>query len=199
MGVKIPQIRSILSSRSAAGISLSMFILELVGYSINLGYNVIRGNSFSTWGENLFLLAQTAVIVALMLHYSGGIGVVAMSLGALWVASLGAMLSGQVPMEIVLLLQTASVGIFVMSKVPQVITNFKNRSTGKLALITFLLNTMGAAARVFTTLQEVPDNIILISASLGLLLNLIITVQVLVYGDRGVAKAAATEATKKTN
>lgn len=188
VGVKVPQILSIVSAGSAEGIALSMFVLELVGYTINLGYNIARQNPFSTWGENLFLLAQTAIILALMLHYTKKLGFISISLAALWMASLGAMLTGQISLEIMQLLQTASVGIFVLSKVPQVITNFKERSTGKLAFLSFFLNTAGAAARIFTTLQEVPDTLILVSAILGFALNLTITLQILVFGDRKPAK-----------
>jgi mannose-P-dolichol utilization defect protein 1 len=197
VGVKVPQILTIYQSQSAAGISLSMFVLELIAYTITLGYNIARQNPFSTWGENLFLLAQTAIILALMLHYSKNLGVQSITLASLWMATLGAMLTGQIPMWIMQLLQTASVGIFVMSKVPQVMTNQRLRSTGKLALLTFLLNTAGAAARVFTTLQEVPDFLILTSAILGFALNLAITIQIMVYGDATVVRPPTTEIKKK--
>ena len=183
VAVKLPQIMSIVRARSAAGISLSMFVLDLIGFSITLGYNVSRQNPFSTWGETFFLLTQTAIIIALMLHYSRQIGVVSISAFALWMASLGAMVSGQVPAEMMTVLQTASVGIFIASKVPQIITNFKNKSTGKLSIVTFLLSTAGTAARVFTTLQEVDDSVILLSAVLGFVLNFIITLQIIFYGD----------------
>lgn len=63
---------------------------------------------------------------------------------------------------------------------------FKNKSTGKLAFLTFLLNLLGSVARVFTTLQEVDDILILTSAITGVILNGIITLQILVYGDKKV-------------
>lgn len=191
VAVKLPQILSIVRAKSAGGISLSMFVLELIGFTITLGYNVSRQNPFSTWGENFFLLTQTVVIVVLMLYYSKQMGVMSISGLALWVAALGAMVSGNVPADIMAVLQTASVGIFVASKVPQILSNFSNRSTGKLSIITFFLSTAGAAARVFTTLQEVNDNVILISAILGFSLNLIITLQIIIFGDRPIAGSSS--------
>lgn len=199
VAVKLPQILSIVKAQSAAGISLSMFVLELIGFSITLGYNVARGNPFSTWGENFFLLTQTAIIIALMLYYSKGIGALSIVSALVWITALGAMITDNVPLEVITLLQTASVGIFVASKVPQIIANFSNRSTGKLSFITFFLSTAGAAARVFTTLQEINDPVILTSACLGFGLNLIITLQIVIFGDRDGATVKSTEKKKKVD
>lgn len=199
VAVKLPQIFRLIEAKSAAGISFSMFLLEVVGYTINLAYNYVRGNPFSTWGENFFLLAQTIVILALMFHYSGGIGAKVVGMGAVWALALSTLLSGQVPMEVMSTLQLASVGVFIASKVPQVISNFMNRSTGKLAFLTFFLNFAGSAARVFTTISEVDDKIILASAILGAVLNLTITLQILIFGDKDAAKAPLSKQASKKN
>lgn len=73
--------------------------------------------------------------------------------------SLAAMCLGYVPMTMMEQLQALTIVIFAASKIPQAWTNFKTKSTGKLALITFLLNFAGSMARIFTTLQEVNDPI----------------------------------------
>lgn len=39
-------------------------------------------------------------------------------------------------------------------RVPQILANFRARGTGQLSLITYGLNTAGAAARIFTSVQE---------------------------------------------
>jgi len=41
--------------------------------------------------------------------------------------------------------------------------NYQNKSTGQLALITVLLAWAGNVARVFTTLQEVKDPLLLVN------------------------------------
>lgn len=132
-----------------------------------------------------------------MFRFTTGINFTFISMTVAFVAVLVAMISGSVPMEIMTLLQTSSVGIFIASKVPQVITNFKNRSTGKLAFFTFFLNFAGSSARVFTTLQEVSDKIILTSAILGAVLNAIIAAQIIIFGDKGVAQASTKPQTQK--
>lgn len=197
VAVKLPQIFRLVDAKSAAGISFSMFLLEVVGYSINLAYNYQRGNPFSTWGENFFLLVQTIVILALMFHYSGGISAKVGVLGAVWALALSTLLSGQVPLEVMTILQTGSVAVFIASKVPQVYSNFAHRSTGKLAFLTFFLNFAGSAARVFTTISEIDDNIILASAILGAVLNLTITLQILIFGDK--EAKGATQSSQRSN
>lgn len=65
--------------------------------------------------------------------------------------------SDLVPLSTVLYLQTFTIPIMILSRIPQIVSNFKAKSTGQLALLTWLLNFGGSAARVFTTLQEVND------------------------------------------
>jgi mannose-P-dolichol utilization defect protein 1 len=196
VGVKVPQILSIVRAGSVAGISLTMFLLELVGLTISLGYNYLHGNPFSTWGETFFLLLQTAIIVALMLHYSKTIGLKSLAAAGLWVAVLAAIGTRQISAAQMAVVQPVPIALFVMSKVPQVIRNFKEKSTGKLAFLTFFLNTAGGAARIFTTIQEVPDVQVLTSVLIGFALNLTITLQIIFFGDK---EAQLTAQTSKNN
>ncbi len=56
---KIPQILAIIKNKSVAGLSLSMFGLELVGFFITLAYNIRQNNPFSTYGETIFVILQS--------------------------------------------------------------------------------------------------------------------------------------------
>lgn len=42
----------------------------------------------------------------------------------------------------------------LLNRVPQILSNFRAGGTGQLSLITYGLNTAGAAARIFTSVQE---------------------------------------------
>jgi mannose-P-dolichol utilization defect 1 len=59
-----------------------------------------------------------------------------------------------VPREYLLYLQAATIPLFSAGRVPQILQNFRNRSTGQLALLSYLLAFAGSLARVFTTLQQ---------------------------------------------
>ena len=39
-------------------------------------------------------------------------------------------------------------------RLPQIVQNFGSKATGQLSIITYGLNTAGAAARIFTSIQE---------------------------------------------
>ena len=49
--------------------------------------------------------------------------------------------------------------LMLFSRLPQIVQNARQGHAGQLALATYLLNTLGGAARVFTTLQELDDRI----------------------------------------
>lgn len=68
--------------------------------------------------------------------------------------------------------------MLVIARVSQIVTILRAGSTGELAFITSFLNTIGSAARVFTTIQEVDDKMILLSFITGVILNTVITLLV---------------------
>jgi mannose-P-dolichol utilization defect 1 len=47
--------------------------------------------------------------------------------------------------------------VVVLSRLPQIIINFKNQSTGQLSFLSFLLSFAGYAARLGTVLVETED------------------------------------------
>lgn len=57
--MKVPQILKIVNSKSAKGISLTMYILEVLAYTISLAYAVRKRIPFSTYGENASLTVQS--------------------------------------------------------------------------------------------------------------------------------------------
>lgn len=56
--VKVPQILTVLSAKSARGLSLSSYLLDTAATAITVAYNVRNGFPLSTYGEMVFLLAQ---------------------------------------------------------------------------------------------------------------------------------------------
>lgn len=57
--MKVPQILKIVRGRSARGISLAMYALEVVAYTISLAYAYRQKLPFSTYGENASLTLQS--------------------------------------------------------------------------------------------------------------------------------------------
>eukprot|EP01098_Paradermamoeba_levis_P005674 TRINITY_DN2385_c0_g1_i1.p1 TRINITY_DN2385_c0_g1~~TRINITY_DN2385_c0_g1_i1.p1 ORF type:complete len:249 (-),score=80.01 TRINITY_DN2385_c0_g1_i1:45-746(-) len=183
LGVKLPQILKIISAGSARGLSVSSLLLEMLGFSISLAYNLANGFPFTTFGELAFMFVQDLVILFLIFKYQKNLGL-GLLLIVLSIALLGVMVSGVIPLNLLTQLQTSTIAIFIFSRVPQIWTTYSNKSSGQLAFLTWLLNFVGSIARVFTTKQETGDPIILAGYVVGVVLNGTIFAQILFYGDK---------------
>jgi mannose-P-dolichol utilization defect protein 1 len=189
--LKVPQIVKILRNRSVAGLSFAMFTLELFGFVFQGTYAARHNFPLDTYLEVFVILAQNFIIIALMYRFTTGINAQAVLL-------LGAALALCVyeltaaPIELVVGLQTFSIAVFAVAKMPQIIKAFQDKSTGQLDLFMVTLQTLGSLTRVYTTLQSVNNPIYLFGYVLGSSLNAIMTAQVLYYGSAK-SKQAKTE------
>jgi len=76
--------------------------------------------------------------------------------------------------------------LLVLSRVPQIIANFTNKSTGQLAFFTFLLTFLGGIARLGTVLVETDDFLYQLQFIIGVVLSGIIVLQFVMYwGNTG--------------
>jgi len=179
--LKVPQIVKIVQANSVQGLSFSMFILELIGYIINLGYSFNSDYPLSTYGEFYFIAIQNVIIIYLLFYYTNSLPTF-FSLTAVLAAFVYALFAGLIPIETQALLQACSIPIFTLSKLPQIWSNFKNKSVGQLSGITVGLNFLGTITRIFTTLTEISDQIILLGYLIGGVLNGTLLLQVVTYG-----------------
>lgn len=196
--VKIPQILNIVRAKSTQGLSPAMYVMENLGYLITVIYNLRHGYPFSTFGESVFLLLQGFALVCLFAHYNrkvnftfvAGIGVFASFAYFLYVTA---------TLDQLALFQTSTIAVFASSRLPQIRNNFLSGSTGVLSVITVAMNFAGTSARIFTTLQEVDDSVVLLGTISSWLLNTIILLQVIWYwNSRGAANKVKSDAKKKT-
>ncbi|OSX78433.1 hypothetical protein BU14_0109s0033 [Porphyra umbilicalis] len=194
--IKLPQIASIVSSRSAEGLSKTTFLVETFGHTYNLAAHVRQGYPPSTYGDFAALLLQNYALLVLIYAYSGqpalGVSIV---VGA--VSLLGGMCSGGFPLGVLQALTAGNVLLVFASRLPQAIANYRAGSTGALSLVTCVGMWLGATARIFTTLTEVDDPSILAGYIAAGVLNGIIAMQVLFYRGKK-SPAAPRPATKKT-
>ncbi|KAJ8031174.1 Mannose-P-dolichol utilization defect 1 protein [Holothuria leucospilota] len=178
--VKIPQIIKIVSSKSGEGISLLGVLLELTAISATWSYSVANSFPFSTWGEALFLAAQTSAIGFLCLLFSDK-QAQAFGFVVSYAVIMGILLSGVTPMNVLAFLQASNIFLILSAKLVQAQTNYSNGHTGQLSAITVFLLTSGAYARIFTTIQETGDLLTVAVYIVSALANSLILVQVLYY------------------
>ncbi|KAI4950903.1 hypothetical protein J4E86_007411 [Alternaria arbusti] len=195
--VKIPQLLKLLNSQSAEGLSFLSYLLESSSYLISLAYNVRHGFPFSTYGETALILVQNIAIASLVLKYSGrGVGV------AGWVGGLAAagaaLFNDQwVDNEKLSLFQATAGVLGVASKVPQILTVWSEGGTGQLSAFAVVNYLLGSLSRIFTTLQEVDDPLILYGFIAGFALNAILFCQVVYYWNAPASKKTESKKLEK--
>ncbi|OTA86672.1 hypothetical protein M434DRAFT_399808 [Hypoxylon sp. CO27-5] len=187
--VKVPQIIKLLQSQSSSGISFLSYLLETSSYLISLAYNVRKGFPFSTYGETALILGQNVIITILVLNYSGRASIAALFVAALATSVVTLFNGGILDMQTLSYLQMGAGLLGVASKVPQIAAIYQEGGTGQLSAFTVFNYLAGSLSRIFTTLQEVDDKLILYGFVAGFALNLVLAAQMVYYWNAPSAKA----------
>lgn len=131
--VKIPQLLKLLNSRSSEGISFLSYLLETSAFIITLAYNVRQGNPFSTFGETALIAVQNIAISTLVLQFGGQSAGAATFIAGLAASAYALFNEGIVDSQTLSYLQAGSGVLGTASKLPQIITNYREGSTGQLS------------------------------------------------------------------
>jgi mannose-P-dolichol utilization defect protein 1 len=178
--IKLPQIWSILQANSAQGISTLSLCIETFGYVYNLAYHHRERYPFSSYGDFLLLAFQNLLILFLSYRYRH-LYIQAIGILLVFVALIFFMSSVWMPLYLLRLLVTCNIAIAMAARIPQIYSIFKNQSGGTLSLITCFGIFGGACARIWTTAQNVKDNVVLVGYVVSTLLNGILCLQLVYY------------------
>lgn len=195
--VKVPQILKLLSNKSGAGINIFAVFLELTAITLNLSYNFVKGFPFSTWGDVGFLAIQTAIIAALVLQYNGSLAN-AVAFLLTYVAVAFGLMGGFTPVDVLWSLQVVNIPILIAGKMSQAYTNYSNGNTGQLSAVTVFALFFGSLARIFTSIQETGDSLIILTYVLSTLSNGVIVSQMMYYWNASVGGKKAAPKSKQT-
>ncbi|KAH7006337.1 hypothetical protein EDB82DRAFT_493348 [Fusarium venenatum] len=204
--VKVPQIKKLLGSKSAEGVSFLSYALETASYLISLAYNIRNGFPFSTFGETALIVGQNVIISVLVLNYSGRASLAAVFVAGLAAAAATLFAENIVDAQTLGHLQAGAGVLSVASKIPQILTIFQQGTTGQLSAFAvsqfYFSNSQtttnnfqvfnylaGSLSRIFTTLQEVDDKLILYGFVSGFALNAILALQMIFYWNAPTEKA----------
>ncbi len=80
----------------------------------------------------------------------------------------------------------------------QIYENWRNGSTGQLSAISTWLMTAGSLARIFTSIQETGDNLVILNFVASSFVNLILTAQILYYWNAPMPEEKKKVEEKKT-
>ncbi|KAL3190362.1 hypothetical protein MRX96_019386 [Rhipicephalus microplus] len=158
--VKVPQIVKIVQTQSSEGISVTSVLMELMGMTATAAYSYAQRYPFSSWGEGPVPDAGDCA-----------------DRGA------GDALPGPDEPRGGLHGLLVSLPVIICGKLMQVWSNYRQGHTGQLSLITSALLFLGGVARIFTSLTETGDPLIVVTFCLATIANSLIFGQVLYYWD----------------
>lgn len=199
--VKVPQILKVVGAKSAKGLSLHSYILDTASLLLVVGYNYRSQFPFSTYGacspsrervevvtrdegENVFLLVQNMVIISLIVFLSHHpLRTPLAVISPLVPTGLLLLFSSphHLPLDLVRTLFAFSIPLSLASKLPQIATNQRRRSTGQLSAFLVLNSLAGCLARVFTTATETGDRVMWWSFVGASALNAVLAAQMLAF------------------
>jgi mannose-P-dolichol utilization defect protein 1 len=155
VALKLPQIWNIVSTKDVFGLSPLAFYSEVPLFAVSVVYNLRQGNPFTSYGENCTILVQNIILVVLLWTYSKPPPRSATMIQVVMCGLFLIVAICMVPDKYLFVLPLLNLPLSLSSRVPQIVSNFRLRSTGQLSIITTLLLFGGNVARVFTTIQEV--------------------------------------------
>jgi len=179
--VKLPQVMKIVANGDVAGLSFLGVLLELLAVTANGAYSFSQGFPFAAYGESVFMSLQTSLIALLILWY-GGNTLFTLFFSCVYGALVLALTQpGLVPDEVLWYGQAANIPMIVLGKMIQAVKNFQNGHTGQLSAVTVFLLTAGSLARIFTSIQETGDKVMVMTFIASSAVNVILALQVIYY------------------
>lgn len=178
--IKLPQILTIVSNKSVAGLTVSTFFIETFGYTYNLAIHFRENYPITTYADFFVLIFQNYVLLYLFYYYNSsparGLAII-----LVYVALLVLLCSPYFPLALLKLLTLGNVMVVVAGRTPQIYSNYVNSSTGALSIFTCWGVFLGALARIFTTLQDVDSINILLGYITSAFFNGTIAFQTIYY------------------
>ena len=181
--VKLPQVASIVRAGNTKGLSLRGYWMDMACYVFGTSYAFYLGNPISTYAESILLAAQTAAIIGAITYYNKQWNAENLLSVVMTLVFLMGAISFVIPVFIIRQLHMLTLPLAVISKLSQIRAMYKIKSRGAVSTLTWAAVTYGCAARLFTTLVEVKDPVVFTSFLVSFVLNLVITLQCLYYGN----------------
>lgn len=155
--------------------------LETSSYLAALFYNVFKGSPFSTYGDYIAPIVQNLIIISLI--WLWGINKKPFTsthiFTVIFFVGLFSSIIVTIPNEFQQWIMSYSIIIMMISRLPQIISNFTTGKVGVQSTITLTNGVIGATAKTFIIFVETKDLYLIIGSVLSLILNLTLLLQIL--------------------
>ncbi|EKG01430.1 hypothetical protein TCSYLVIO_007573 [Trypanosoma cruzi] len=184
--LKFPQILKILQHRSADGISLASVYFEMTAYVITTSWGIAQALNFKDYGENMLIMGEVACLLLLVGYLQRSMSW-ALLVFIFEAVALVVMSSGFLPRIFHEWLLGLQIFLGMSSRVPQIMMNYRNQSTGHVSFLTYYLAMVGGIARLLTTFHNVSVEkgkyVMLMQFGVAVGLNATILLQILAYRE----------------
>ncbi|XP_035023678.1 solute carrier family 66 member 3 [Hippoglossus stenolepis] len=177
MVLKFPQIFVLIRVKSSSGVSLPSLLLELTGYIVFVTYQMYYDYPPPTYLEYPILIAQDAILLLLILHYSGSLP---QSL-IYTLVFVGGWRLLTVEKWIIDLAMSLCTFISAASKFAQLQCLWRSKDAGQVSALSWSMATYTCMARIYTTMVTTGDMQVLVRFIVMTLLNLWVLLTVLYY------------------
>eukprot|EP00835_Amoeboradix_gromovi_P002316 NODE_129_length_18551_cov_0.317039.p6 type:complete len:230 gc:universal NODE_129_length_18551_cov_0.317039:17336-16647(-) len=170
---KVPQMIQL--HKGTKGFAVSSIYLELLASILFMG-KMIHIAEFIAYGETVFLVIQDLIILLMVFHDRGQGLLIPLLLSAFVYAYCFSL-----PFELLNFLAMGQIPLSVLSKIPQIVSNYNLKSTGNLSIVTSFAYLLGSSARVFTSIKQVGDYLVIATFAVTSILNLVLVSQIFMY------------------
>jgi len=188
---KLTQIVTIINTKSAEGLSEFSCMTEIFVYLNTALYSFHLGLAYSTYLENVIILAQTLIILLLLYLFSKSTSFIQTIqrltfIPMLIVISYFCLEDKLITKNNWQLIASSPLFFMSLSKLTQIINSYRLQSTGPLSMITALLGITGNITRGFTLVVESGDLLLILNQVYSLSLNFITMVQIIIYRPKAI-------------
>ena len=158
---KIPQVLKIYKARSAKGVSLTMITTDAWTTMVETAYSYGNGQPFLDWGEAPSQLICSTSVALQILYYQRHVRKLILAkyattfllfTGVVMHAPL--LLGKRIGFQLLKFLKTINMFITFISKFPQIMENYKTKSTGQLSAPTMATGCLGGIGKYFKRRSE---------------------------------------------
>jgi len=200
---KIPIMRNMINSQSAAGISRNSMYGESMVYANCALYGLLSGHPFTAYGENVSLLVQNAILIVMAWNFSTKTSSPVKSQEKMMVVLCSVVYLGGImkalPEEYRHLLMGSTWPIMLYARGSQVFETFSVKHTGNLSIVTTSMSLVGSMIRILTTIKETGDMVVISGYLLSGSLSLMMFIQYWMYLARTTEILKKTEESKKAS
>lgn len=193
---KLPILLKIFKAKGGDGLNIISVYLETSAYLSLLLYNVLCQSAFSTYGDLFPATLQNGLIILLI--WLWGIDKKKFSLihilGAVFLFGTFTAAILSAPKEHWHWVAKYSIVVTTISRLPQIISNFRTGKVGVQSAVTLTNAVLGAVGKVYITYVETKDPLLITGAVFALGLNLILLTQVLLLQGKNGSSPVATSA-----